>query len=210
MRLQRPLRRAGGAARIDDQCRIICRGIDGREIAARLRQQLFVRVHAGLARATHADHMAQARHLVLHRPQIGDGGRLNERHARGGVRQPIFQRVGPEEVRERQRDGTHLEDGDVGNRGLRALRQDERHAVAALDAERGERVRQPVGRHLDIPERVRSACARFVFPIERETIAVVGPLPAARPRHVVARRHVPAEGAVQLGVAVDHGLIQFT
>src|SRR5260221_488521 len=36
------------------------------------------------------------------------------------------------------------------------------------------------------------------------------PLAAARLRDVVARRHAPAEVAVELGVAVDHGLIQFT
>src|SRR5437667_8747308 len=126
------------------------------------------------------------------------------------MREAILERVGAEEVRERQRDRAHLEDRDIGDRGLGALRQDDRDALAALDAEARERVRQAVGRELDVPERVRGGRPGLVLPVEREAVAVGGPLAATRVRDVVALRYAPAEAAVALRVAVDHGLIQFT
>ena len=77
-------------------------------------------------------------------------------------------------------------------------------------AERRERVRQAVGRLLHVPERPRRRGARLVLPVQGEAGAVLGPLAAAGARDVVALGHLPAERAVELLVAVHHGLIQFT
>ena len=89
---------------------------------------------------------------------------------------------------------------------LGPLRQDERDAVAARHAERGERVRQAVRLLLQVPVRQRAPLAGFVFPVEREARAVGGPAAAARVRDVEVGGHVPAVAVVELGVTVDgHG-----
>src|SRR6266851_2517795 len=162
-------------------------------------------MNPGLARASHADHMSQARQAVLDRPEIGERRRLDDGDAGLGMIDPVFQSLRAEQMRERQRDRPHLEDRHVGDRGLGALRQDEGDAVAALDAESRERVREAVGRCLDVPERVRGGGARLVLPVERQARAVGRPLPAARARDVVALRDVPTEALIELVVAIDHG-----
>src|SRR5262249_24111278 len=116
----------------------------------------------------------------------------------------VLERIRSEKMRERKRDRAHLEDRDVGDRGLGALRQDERDSVAALDAEPGERIGEPVRFLLHVPERVRGLRPRFVLPVEREARAVRGPAPAAGARDVVAFGHLPAPAAVELVVPVEH------
>src|SRR6267142_1996716 len=166
-------------------------------------------MNPGLARASHADHMSQVRQAVLDRPEIGERRRLDDGDAGLGMIDPVFQSLRAEQMRERQRDRPHLEDRHVGDRGLGALRQDEGDAVAALDAEGRERVREAVRRRLDVPERVRGGGARLVLPVERQARAVGRPLPAARARDVVALRDLPTEALIELVVAIDHGPKQF-
>src|SRR5882672_4215875 len=166
-------------------------------------------MNSGLARASYADHVSQVRQAILDRPEIGERRRLDDGDACLRMVEPVFQGVRAEQMRQRQRDRPHLEDRHVGDRGLGALRQDERDALAALDAESRERVRQAVRRRLDVPERVRGGGARLVLPVKREARAVGRPLPAARARDVVALRHIPAEALIELIVAIDHGPKQF-
>jgi hypothetical protein len=82
----------------------------------------------------------QVREALADRPEVGDRGRLDDRHRRLGVLHAVLERLGPEEVRKRQRDRAHLEHGHVGDRGLGTLRQDDGDAIAAFHAERRERV----------------------------------------------------------------------
>src|SRR5216684_1827842 len=166
-------------------------------------------MNPGLARASHADHMSQVRQAVLDRPEIGECRRLDDGDAGLRMINPVFQSLRAEQMRERQRDRPHLEDRHVGDRGLGALRQDEGDAVAALDAESRERVREAVRRRLDVPERVRGGGARLVLPVERQARAVGRPLAAARARDVVALRDLPTEALIELVVAIDHGPKQF-
>src|SRR5229473_1648247 len=166
-------------------------------------------MNPGLARASHADHMSQVRQAVLDRPEIGERRRLDDGDAGLGMINPVFQSLRAEQMRERQRDRPHLEDRHVGDRGLGALRQDEGDAVAALDAESRERVREAVRRRLDVPERVRGGGARLVLPVQRQARAVGRPLAAARARDVVALRDLPTEALIELVVAIDHGPKQF-
>src|SRR5213078_1093242 len=166
-------------------------------------------MHPGLARPAHADHMSQVWQALLDRPEIGERRRLDDGDAGLRMIEPVFQGLRAEQMRERQRDRPHLEDRHVRDRGLRALRQDEGHALAAPDAESRQRVRQAVRRPLDVPERVGGGGARLVLPIEREARAVFRPLPAARARDVVALRDVPTEALIELVVAIDHGPKEF-
>src|SRR5439155_181126 len=166
-------------------------------------------MNPGLERARHADHMLQVRQAALDRPEIGERRGLDDGDAGLRMIEPVFQSLRAEQMRERQRDRPHLENRHVGDRGLGALRQDERDALAALDAESRKRVRQAVGRPLDVPERVGGGGARLVLPIEREARAVGRPLPAARARDVVALRDVPTEALIELVVAIDHRPKQF-
>src|SRR5207249_570876 len=166
-------------------------------------------MNPGLARPAHADHMSQVRQAVLDRPGIGERRRLDDGDAGLRMIEPVFQGLRAEQMRERQRERPHLEDRHVGDRGLGALRQDEGHALAAPDAESRERVRQPVCRRLDVPERVGGGGARLVLPIEREARAVFRPSPAARARDVVALRDLPTEALIELVVAIDHRPKQF-
>src|SRR6267142_2666476 len=166
-------------------------------------------MNPGLARASYSDHLSQVRQAVLDRPETGERRRLDDGDAGLGMIEPVFQGLRSEQMRQRQRDRPHLEDRHVGDRGLGALRQDQGHALAAPDAESRERVRQAVRRRLDVPERVGGGGARLVLPVEREARAVFRPLPAARPRDVVALRDLPAEAAIELVVAIDHGPKQF-
>ena len=60
-----------------------------------------------------------------------------------------------------------------------------RDLVTLRDAERRERVRQPVRLLLQVPERVRGGGAVLVFPVEREARPVGRPAPGTRPRKSV-------------------------
>src|SRR6266545_1508473 len=83
---------------------------------------------------------------------------------RAAVGQPVAKRLEPEQPRERHTDGPQLEDGEVGDRVLRGLRQHERHAVPCLDAEGPEPPGQPVREALEIVERVGRAHLALALP----------------------------------------------
>src|SRR5258705_559875 len=137
--------------------------------------------------------MLELAELALDRPQVGQRGRLDDGDARTGVLEAVLERLRAEQVREWQRDRAHLEDGDVGNRGLGALRQQERDAVAAPDAERRQRIGEPVRGGLHVVERETRGGAGLVLPQQREPRAIRGPLAAAVVADVEALRKIPAQ-----------------
>ncbi|TAN51940.1 MAG: hypothetical protein EPN19_11665, partial [Betaproteobacteria bacterium] len=209
VRVQRALGRAGGAAGVDDERRILRAGVGAGEMAARPAEQRLPVVDAGLARAAGADHVPQRGKAPTDGEQLRQRRRLDDRDARCGVIHAVFECVRPEQVAERQRDRAHLEDRHVGDRGLGTLRQDEGDALAALHAECGERVGEPVRLLLDVPEGVGRGGAGLVLPVQREARAVLRPAAAAGAREVEARRDLPAPAAVELVVAVVHGRKRF-
>src|SRR4030081_1118524 len=166
-------------------------------------------MNARLPCSTDTNDVPETRQLVLDRPEIGKRGGLDDGDAGSGVAEAVFQGIGAEEVRQRQRDRAHLENRHVGDRGLRALRQQQRDAVAGHDAEALERVRQAVGRALDVAEGIACGRAGLVFPMQRDPRGIRSPLAAAVPRDVVALRNVPAKALVELFVAVQHGAFEF-
>jgi hypothetical protein len=125
-----------------------------------------------------------------------------ERHACPRVVEPVLERVGAEQERKRDRDRAHLVDGEVRDDRLAALRQDERHAVAAADAEAGEHVGQAIGLAREVEERVRGRLPGLVFPVQRETAAIVCPARGARVRDVEIAWNVPAMARVKRSVVV--------
>src|SRR6266700_3703926 len=84
------------------------------------------------------------------------------------------------------------------------LRQHDADAVAALDAETRERVRQAVRLLLQILEGVGGGGPALVLPMEGDSGALMC-IPAAASRaDVESRRHVPSEAVVELPIAVPH------
>ena len=136
LRHERPLGRAGGAAGVDEQRRLRGERIDdGEAIGGRL-QQGFPWLHPGLARAGDADHVREQRQAIADSRELGQRGRIDQRGHRFAVLQPVFERVRPEQDRQRHRHRPHLVAGDVGDDGLGSLRQDDADAIAAQDVRR--------------------------------------------------------------------------
>ncbi len=146
--------------------------------------------------------------IAFRRQPLGDRQHALEvlavRHddLRSGVAQPILERFRTEQGRERQRDGAELVRGQVGDRGLRPLREHDPDAVAALDAEPGEDARELVRAGAKLGERVLADRARVVLVHHRHPRAVVSMAVARGDRDVVDGRDRPAEAAVDVVVAV--------
>jgi hypothetical protein len=83
----------------------------------------------------------------------------------------------------------------MGDRRLRRLRQQDRHAVAAREPVAGQRVGEAVGEALQIVEAEMPLGAVLVEMDEGETVASVGVAVADVDADVVAVGHRPAEGA---------------
>ena len=94
-----------------------------------------------------------------------------------GAAKTHLERVRAEGGAQRHGDRTELVGRDVGDRGLGALGEDDRDAVAGLHALRGERVREPVRARAQLPE-------------------------ADRPRDLASVRHEDRRGA--RGLPVGH------
>ena len=89
--------------------------------------------------STNARSASNTQARELRRPaSIGDQG-LGTR-----VRQPVGDRIRPEQRRERQRDRAKLVDRDMDRGDLRHLRQHQRDPIAAPDAVRSQRIGEPV------------------------------------------------------------------
>ena len=165
--VQGALGRPRGARRVDEQGRIVGARVGGGEGVAR-----------GIEEVPEAARLAVARNDVLQLVQIGADG-LDEVAARGvghqragtAVGEPVPERVGAEQHRERQRHRAELVHGDVGHRGLDALGQDDPHPVPAPDAEAGQRVGEAVAEALQLREREGPLLAPRVLEVERGAVA---------------------------------------
>ena len=125
---------------------------------------------------------------------------------RARVAQPVLDALVPVEHGHRQQDRAALVGAEEDRGGLRQRRQQRGHAVAALDADRLEHVREPVRELLELPERHAPLVALPVLPDHREAVGLV--LVADVARDVVALRHLPAVRGAHLLVAAELVLAQ--
>jgi hypothetical protein len=121
----------------------------------------------------------QVRQLVAHRAELFQPALVDDGDAHLGVRQPVFQRVGAEQVRDRHRDGAHLVAGHVRDAGFRPLRQDDGDAVAGHDAHRASTLDRRLAACCMSQKLQASVCPGLVLVIQREAGAILGPAPAA-------------------------------
>ena len=203
MRHQRAFRRTGRAARVDQDRRVVRVRRDGVEMAGRSVKHGFPGHNARCACARDADDVREARTAFPNRQQVRQRLRVDERGLRLAVLQPVFERLGTEQERQRHGDGAELVDGDVRDRRFRPLREDQSDLVAATDPVRRERVGKPVRLLRQIPERPCRARAVLVFPVQREACAIVGPARAACLREIEVGGNPPAMRRVDFGVAID-------
>ncbi len=139
MRMQRALRRPGGAGGVDHHRRIVGGCILGRE---GIRSRLQKRGKAGRAirLAVGRDHQFQIGRSLAETCELLHAHGIGDQDLRAGILQPVGQRFGAEQQRERQRNRAKLVDRDMRDHRFRRLRQQDRHPVAATDTVRPQRV----------------------------------------------------------------------
>ena len=155
-----------------------------------------------IARARDADDPRDARTALANRRHVRQRLRIDERDLRLEVVQPVFERLGAEQKRQRHGDGANAIYRDVRNDGLGPLREDQRDLVAACDPHRTERIGEPVRLLFQLPERVHGGRAVLVFPVQRDAVAVGRPASATGLGDRKLRRHIPAVPAMQLRIPI--------
>ena len=128
LRHQRAFRRAGRPAGVDEDRRIGGARGHRRELVRGLLQQPVPVEQPRLARAGDADRVAQAGQAVADRREVRQRCRIDDGDQAFRILQPVFERLGAEQERQRNRDGAQLIAGDVGDRGFGPLRQHDRDA----------------------------------------------------------------------------------
>ena len=138
--------------------------------------------------------------------ELGEALRVGQQRLGAGILQPVGQRIRPEQDRDRQRDRAKLVDRDMGGGDFRRLRQQDGDAVAALDAVRAQHIGEPV-RGL-----AQGAVADGVFAPVRMDVQdgepaglSLRPAVADIDADIVARRHLPAELAIDVVVIGEAG-----
>ena len=207
MRQERALRRAGRAAGVDQDAGVVGRGVDRLRRLARGRQQ---GLPVGVAAALGAADRDQRRQLRAERPRLEhvvDAGLVDQSEAGAAVVDAVLERVGAEQHRQRHGDRAQPIERDVRHRGLEALRHDDRHPVAACDAERLQGRGQAVGGAVELA--VAVVAPRAVLALVADGNRLGGlprPAGAADLGDVEALGHLPAKAGMQLVVPVDAGL----
>jgi len=201
------LRWAGGAAGVDQPRRFGRQGALGLEVAVGAGQRGFPveRLAQVTLRARDADHVPQPRTRGTRVAQVAAGSLIDDHDFGFAVLQPVFERVRPEQDRQRHRDRAELVARNVDDRRFRALRQDQRDPVAFFYAQRAQHIRQQVGLLLQLRVRHTGGLARFILVMDRDARRVGGPARAAEVGDIQLCRHMPAELVVQRGVAVGRG-----
>ena len=202
MRHQRALGRAGGSAGVDQQRRVDAACRRWRESWRRPLEDVAPFQRPRAAGAGNADDVAQEPKSLTDRRNILDRGSVDEHDLGLGIVQPVFERVGTEQERQGHRDRAQLVAGDVRDRGLGPLRQDDRDLVAAAHIQRGERVGQPIGLLLHGEVRQRRRPAVLVLPMDRDPVRVAGMAPARGMGDVEVRGNAPAVLREELAIAV--------
>ena len=193
--------------RVDDDRRVVGRAVDGRErIGGRGGDGVVVErpVHAP---ATDHDDRPEVRQPVADLGDLGPVGEVGDQRGGAGVGQPVFDRLGPEQHEQGDGDEAGPVGGEVGERGLGRLRQQDRDPFARGVTQPDEHVRQAVRRPADLLEREPLDGASLVLEDQREVVGPRRGVPVDRvDRDVVALGDVPAERVSQRLVrpAVGH------
>ena len=197
MRHQRALRRPGRAARVDEERRIVG------DVSHRRRSGGDARSTQRFARRRRTTRARPATPIDVREPRQRSRGSARDwaatadRRSRPSPREfvePVLERVGTEQERQRHGDRAHLVDREV--------RDDRLAAAAAGSARPCRRARrparasafdEPVGLAARRSQKVNAARrAGLVLPVQREARAVARPAPAAGLRDVELRGDVPA------------------
>ena len=198
LRVQRPLRLARGAGRVDDERRVVRAGAHRRELVRSALERLLVVERAVRAPAIDHEHELQVREPVA------DGVHLGQIHAVGdqrpctGVLQAEFERVLAEQHEQRDGDQPRLVERDVGDGRFRRLREQHPAPIAGRHPVRLEHVREPVRGALDVEKAIAPGAARFVLDDEgkRPRVGVRVPV-AGVDAHVVEVGNAPLEARTE-------------
>jgi hypothetical protein len=205
VRMQRTLGLAGGAGGVDDDRRVVRRGV-GRLERRRLIREFRREIAAARSKAVDAEHMLEIGQMAADLSKLCGAVAVGDRDLCRGIGQPVLQRLRPEQGEQRHRNGAHLVGSDVRDGGLRRLRQQDRDAVTMRDPHLPIEISKPVR---PVPQRAIAVVARpVVRSHESEGDAVRlarGPAVAHVDPDVVALRYPPAEFTGERGVAVGRG-----
>ncbi len=202
MGMQRALGRARRARGKDDHRRIIRRRDDGRESIRRPLERRREIPRAGLAVAAHHQHDLEIGQTIADRQHLRQIGGIGHQRARRRILQPVFERFFAEQNEQRNGDHPGLVGGDVRHRRLRRLLEQDGDAIAALAAEAGERVGEPIRLPPDLLEAVPADRPILVLEDERGRVWPRGGMAVARiDRDVVGGRNLPAKLGARLVVS---------
>src|SRR4051794_15835730 len=143
MPVQRPLRRAGRARREDHQGGVVGRRRGRIETIAGARDRV-IKVESALPCPIDREHKRQLGHLTAYLIELGKPLRVSNDGFHAGVREPVAQRVDPEQDRKRHRDRAKLVDRNMRSGCFGCLRQQHRDSVAGQDGVRRKRVGETV------------------------------------------------------------------
>ncbi len=143
VRVQRSFRLPRGARGVDDEGGILGGGGHRLE-AARGAIERGRQIDRPLAGAIDAEDQAQVGQALPQPLDLGQLLPIGDDRARSAILESELQRLLAEQLEERDRDEPGLVDRHVGDRGLLALREEDRDAVAARKPVRDEHVGQPV------------------------------------------------------------------
>ena len=193
VRVQHALRVGRRAGRVDQEGRVVRSRPDAGRGRGAVAEQGVEAAMRGRCLAVHDDRQSK----------LGSGlgdpveeVRRDDQHAGAAVGEAVAQRVGPEELAERQRDGAGLGDRELRGRRREALRDEQPDALAASDSEPEERVREPVRRVGQLRERPDAMGAAGAVLDHRRVVRDL--FVRAGDADVEALRDPPAEGSDDL------------
>ena len=207
MGVQRSLGLTRGARRIDHQGGIFGQGLDRVEVVRLSRQEIVEAEHGSVA-SVDRDHGFKRGRAGPDRGDLGGSGRIRDHEPDGRVGEPIRERIGAEDGRQRQHDRAELIGRNLGHDHRGALGQEHSDAVTRSDAKAPHRVAEPVRALTQ-----RTIGRRFgpcrISVEDGDTLGIEGgPTVADIPPHVVEGRDRPAEcrrrGLSRMSGRVDH------
>lgn len=143
------------------------------------------------------DHdMFQLRQIGTNIQQLFRARRISDCHPRAAVGEPVAERVGAEQGKQRQGNRSHLVRRNVGDGCFRRLRQQDRDPVASVYPQTAQGVGEAVGQALDVAKAMAFDAAVFMLVDQGERIA--GRVPVADVHaDVVVFGNPPREGLAQ-------------
>ena len=134
---------------------------------------------------------------------LGQIGFVGQDRRSTRVGETVLERLLAEQREERQRDHPRLVAGEMRDRGLGRLREEDGEALAASDAVGGERIGEPARKCAHVGEAVALEPSALLEEEKCRGVARCrGVALAAGDRHVEGGRHAPAEALVHLVVAL--------